>query len=129
MLKRLRECLTDRFHEADIVHQFQTDTQIPGEFLASSNLAIRRLALDAVPNTHPVDSDTKILTQTMFGTRHPLVRHQVLLNPQSTVVTELDTTRRIQQFEAVLRRDQITEVPNVAPVGFPDLRLARFPQH
>ncbi|VDP33761.1 unnamed protein product [Echinostoma caproni] len=114
--QKLRDRLTDRLRAAEFVHQFQTRIQLPGERLASFVRALRRLAVEAFPDTDPIDRDANVLTHIMVGTRDPPVRRRFLLNPPLTVAAALDTARRLEQVEAVLSRDQLPEAPKIAPM-------------
>ncbi|VDP94608.1 unnamed protein product [Echinostoma caproni] len=113
--QRLRDCLTDRLHKAEFVHQFQTRVQISGERLVSFVRALRRLAVEAFLDTDPVDRDAKVLTQILMGTRDPPVKRCSVLNPPPTAA--LDAARRLEQVEAVLSGDQIPETPTTTPVS------------
>ncbi|VDP96334.1 unnamed protein product [Echinostoma caproni] len=115
--QRLQDCLTDRLHAAEFVHQFQIRIQLPGERVASFVRALCRLAVEAFLDTDLIDRDAKGLTQILVGTRGPPVRRRFLLNPPPTVTTALDTAMRLEQVEAVLSRDQLPEAPTIAPVS------------
>ncbi|VDP85255.1 unnamed protein product [Echinostoma caproni] len=94
--QRLRNCLTDRPHEAELGHEFQTRIQLPVEHLASFVHALHRLSLEAFPEVDRVDRTAKVLTQ---------------------ILVALDTARCLEQVEVVLGRDELPEIPALAPVS------------
>ncbi|VDP93440.1 unnamed protein product [Echinostoma caproni] len=103
--QRHRDCLTDRLHAAEFVHLFQTRIQLPGERLTSFVRALRRLAVEALPDADPIDRDAKVLTQILVRTGDPPLKRRFLLSQPSTVAAALDTARRLEKIEAVLSHD------------------------
>ncbi|VDP36860.1 unnamed protein product [Echinostoma caproni] len=99
--QRLRDCLTDRLHAAEFIHQFQTRIQLPSERLTSFVRALRRLAVETFPDTDPIDRDAKVLTQILVGTRDPPVRRRFLLSPPPTVAAALDTASNRSRLYSV----------------------------